>query len=68
MLGAKSEHSSASEPDLPGAAARAWPGRLHHPCFDRCAILTNNLLLPLEEVVGRQDTNMSESFQRGEIT
>lgn len=68
MLRAKSEHSSTSEPDLPGAAARARPGWLHHPLFDICASVGNNLLLPLEEVLGRQDTNMSESFQRGKIT
>ena len=68
MLGAKSEHSSTSEPDLPGAAVRAQPGWLHHPCFDICAIVGSNLVLPLEEVLGRQDTNMSERFQRGKIT
>lgn len=68
MLGAKSEHSSTSEPDLLGDAARAQPGRLRHPPFDICAIARNNLVLPLEEVLGRQDTNMSESFQRGKIT
>lgn len=68
MLGAKSEHSSTSEPDLLGDAARAQPGQLLHPPFDICAIARNNLVLPLEEVLGRQDTNMSESFQRGKIT
>lgn len=68
MLGAKSKYSFASEPDLPGAAVRAQPGQLRHPRFDICAIVRNNLVLPLEEVLGRQDTNMSESFQRGKIT
>lgn len=68
MLGAKSEHSSTSEPELLAAATSARPGWLCHPRFDVWAIVGNNLVLPLEEVLGRQDTNKSESFQRGKIT
>lgn len=37
-------------------------GQPRHQTFDICAIVKNNLVLPLEEVLDTQDTNRSERF------